>query len=182
VKWSAVSVYSARVSPSACIAKDVDYDTLLECIAEYTLRAAFARAADQHDCDQESLRLGGLGAIELFHDGRAVWQDRVEFERLLNDAAGDDELGRFERANELNPELLLRLDRDLLERWRVAGYLVPSLALDMKKLFGELEADALDSARAAQHGLLTELLRAGGPRREKPAPGNYVGEGNLPNP
>jgi hypothetical protein len=182
VKWSAVDLYSARVSPSACIAEDVDYETLLERIAEYTLRAAFARAADQHDCDQENLRLNGLRAIELFHGGRAVWQDRVAFEQLLADAAATGGQGSFERANELDAALVARIDRDLQERWRVGGYLVPSLALDMKRLFSELEADALDSARTAQARLLTDLLRSAGPRSEKTAPGNYVGKGNLPNP
>jgi hypothetical protein len=182
VKWSVVDLYSARVSRSASIAEDVDYVTLLQRIAEYTLRAAFARAADRHDCDQENLRLKGLRAIELFHDGRAIWQDRVAFEQLRADAAAGGGQSAFEQANELDLDFVPRIDRDLRERWRVGGYLVPSLALDMKKLFSELEADALDSASNAQSLLLSELLRSTGPRSEKAAPGNYVGEGNLPNP
>ena len=75
-----MDLFSARISPSACIAESVDYDTLLEQIAEYTLRAAFAHAVDQHDWNQEELRRKGLRALELFHNGRAVWRDRVAFE------------------------------------------------------------------------------------------------------
>jgi hypothetical protein len=153
-----VDLFSARISPSACIAQSVDYDALLEQIAEYTLHAAFAHAVDQHDWDQEELRRKGLRALELFHNGRAVWRDRVAFEESKAEAIRAGDLRRFEGANELDPELAERIDRDLLERWRLAGYLVPSLALDMKKLFAELEADAADCAREAREELMSNLL------------------------
>jgi hypothetical protein len=153
-----LDVFSARISPSACIAQSVDYDTLLEQIVEYTLRAAFAHAVDQHDWDQEELRRKGLRALELFHNGRAVWRDRVAFEESLAEVTRTGDVPRFDGANELDPELAERIDRDLQERWRLAGYLVPSLALDMKKLFGELEADAADCAREAREELMSELL------------------------
>jgi hypothetical protein len=155
---SAVDLFSARISPSACIAERVDYDTLLEHIVEYTLRAAFAHAVDQHDWEQEELRRKGLRALELFHNDRAVWQDRVAFEQSLAEVTLTGDYPRFEGANELDPELSERIDRDLQERWRLAGYLVPSLALDMKKLFCELEADAADCAREAREALMSNLL------------------------
>ena len=153
-----MDLFSARISPSACIAESVDYDTLLERITEYTLRAAFAHAADQHDWDQEELRRRGLRALELFHNGRAVWRDRVAYEQSLAEVTLTGDYPRFERVNELDPDLSERLDRDLRERWRLAGYQVPSLALDMKKLFGELEADADDCAREAREALMADLL------------------------
>jgi hypothetical protein len=137
----------------------VDYDTLLEQIAEYTLRAAFAHAVDQHDWEQEELRRKGLRALELFHNGRAVWRDRVAFEESLAEGTRSGNPDRFDEGNELDPELVERIDRDLLERWRLAGYLVPSLSLDMKRLFAELEADAADCAREAREELMSNLLK-----------------------
>jgi hypothetical protein len=153
-----VDLFSARISSSACIAESVDYDTLLEQIAVYTLRAAFAHAVDQHDWDQEELRRKGLRAVELFHNGRAVWRDQVAFEQSLEEVTRSGDARQFERANELDPELAERIDRDLRERWRLVGYMVPSLALDMKKLFAELEADAADCAREAREELMSNLL------------------------
>jgi hypothetical protein len=153
-----VDLFSARISPSVCIADGVDYDTLLERIAEYTMRAAFAHAVDQHDWDHEELRRKGLRALELFHNGRAVWLDPVGFEESVAEVTRTGDLARFDAANELDPELAEHIDRDLQERWRLAGYLVPSLALDMKRLFSELEADAADCARGAREGLLADLL------------------------
>jgi hypothetical protein len=176
---SAVDLFSARISPSACIAESVDYDTLLAQIAEYTLRAAFAHSVDQHDWEQEELRRKGLRALELFHNGRAVWRDEVAFEESLAEVTRSGDLARFDGANELNPELVDCIDRDLLERWRLAGYLVPSLALDMKRLFAELEADAADCARDAREELMTDLLNGRAVHRGSPS---VVERGNHPNP
>ena len=170
-----MDLFSARISPSACIAESVDYDTLVEQIAEYTLRAAFAHAVDQHDWNQEELRRKGLRALELFHNGRAVWRDRVAFEESLAEVTRTGDLARFDGGNELDPELAERIDRDLLERWRLAGYLVPSLALDMKRLFGELEADAADCAREAREQLMFKLLNG---RGLHPGPARVVERGN----
>ena len=169
-----MDLFSARISPSACIAESVDYDTLLEQIAEYTLRAAFAHAVDQHDWNQEELRRKGLRALELFHNGRAVWRDRVAFEASQAEADRTGDLRRFYAANELDQELAERVDQDLQELWRRAGYLVPSLALDMKKLFGELEADAADCANEAREELMSKLLTGQATHRN-------VGGGNHSN-
>jgi hypothetical protein len=173
-----VDLFSARISPSACIAESVDYDTLLEEIAEYTLRAAFAHAVDQHDWNQEELRRKGLRALELFHNGRAVWRDRVAFQESLAEVTRSEDLARFDAANELDPELAERIDRDLMERWRMAGYSVPSLALDMKKLFAELEADAADCAREAREELMSNLLSGRAVHRGPPS---VAERGNHPN-
>jgi hypothetical protein len=155
-----VDLYSARISPTARIAEDVDYENLLERIAEYTLRAAFAHAIDEHDWEQEELRRKGLGAIELFHNARAVWFDGIEFERLAAEARAL-KCPSFETGNELDPALCERIDGDLQARWRRAGYPVTSLAADMRQLFAELEADAMDRSREARASLLSDVLRAG---------------------
>jgi hypothetical protein len=153
-----VHLYSARISPSARIAEDVEYDTLIERMCEYTLRAAFARATDDYDWEQDELRRKGLRVVEFLHDGRAIWQDRAAFEQSLAEARTAAIPGFGER-NELDPELPERVDRDLRERLRRAGYLVPSLALDMKRLFAELEADVIDCTLKARERLLNHLLR-----------------------
>jgi hypothetical protein len=154
-----VDVYSARISPSATVAEGVSYDVLVDRIREYTLHAAFARVADRHDWEQEELRRNGLRALELFHDGSAVWHDAAAFDATRADESRSGGLAAFDERNELDPELEIRLDRDLRERWRIAGYLVASLTGDMKRLFEELETDARDCAEGARAELLAELLR-----------------------
>ena len=67
---------------------------------------------------------------------------------------------KFNDLNELDTTLYPRLDRDLRARWRRAGYRVPSLCSDMKKLFAELERDVTDSAANARENLLGEILGA----------------------
>jgi hypothetical protein len=153
--------YSAQISPSAHIAENVSYETLLERILEYTLRSALARANDRHDWEQDQLRCRGLRVIELFHNGRAVWQDRAAFEEFLSDETRTGTIVQFERDNEVNVELLERVERDLRERWRCAGYMVSDLCSDMKKLFAELEADGADRERGATEAFVAEVLRAG---------------------
>jgi hypothetical protein len=155
-KVSAVDRYSARISPSACIAEDVEYENLLDRLAEYALRAAFARAADENDWEQDELRRKGLGAVELYHNGRAVWQDPVSFQQCRSEDAGAG--ARFDLGNELDPGLLERLDADLRKRWRACGYMVSSVASNMKKLFDQLQDDAAERSREAREELLAELL------------------------
>jgi hypothetical protein len=161
--------YSAQISPSAQIAENVCYQTLLERIFEYTLRSALARANDRHDWEQDQLRRRGLGAIELLHNGRAVWQDRGAFEQFLSDETRTGTIAQFERDNELNAELLERVDRDLRECWRRAGYMVSDLCSDMKKLFAELESEEADRARGADEAFVAEVLRAGAGVRDSEA-------------
>ena len=175
-----VDVYSARISPSGRIAEGVSYETLVERVREFTVRAAFARVADQQTWEEDELRRKGLRALELFHNGRAIWHDRLCFEEALAQERSAGMGASFEAANELDPDFCERLDRELRERWRRVGYLVPSLALDMKPLFTELEADAADTAREARDDLLAELLAPSASGENCPEQG--VGEGPIPNP
>ncbi|MEO6836721.1 MAG: hypothetical protein ABI231_12570 [Candidatus Tumulicola sp.] len=153
--------YSAQISPSARIVENASYDTLLDRICEYMVRAAFARATDRHDWEQDQLRCRGLLAIELFHNGRAVWQDRSDFEGLLSEAADASAAAQFATANELDPGLTERIEWDLRVRWRRAGYMVPELYGNMKKLFEELESYVRDCDRDARDALIAELLSTG---------------------
>ena len=157
--------YSARISPSACIAEDVDYEDLLERLAAYALRAAFARVADENDWEQEELRRKGLGAVELYHNGRAVWLDPVSFGQCRSEDAGAGT--RFDSRNELDPDLVERLDGDLRSRWRACGYSIPSVACDMKILFAQLGEDATECSREARKKLLEELLHPEGSRKKR---------------
>jgi len=150
--------YSARIPPSASIAEDVSYDALVESLRVYVLRAAFAHAADEHGWEQEELRRHGLRAVELFRNARAVWGDEAGFEGLRAEEARQGLSERFERQNELDPQLFHRLERDLRERFRLTGYLVEDLGEEMKVLFEEIEADARDRERDARDELLAELL------------------------
>lgn len=151
-----MDLYSARIWPSARIVADVEYEVLIERIAEFTLRGAFSRITDEQNWEHEELRLKGLAALELFHNARAVWTDPIGFEEALAEAYD----GTFHEANELDVDLLERIDRDLQSRWRRAGYPVLTLATDMKKLFARLETAAGDCSRNARERLLDELLQA----------------------
>lgn len=158
-------VYSVRIAPSARVAENVSYEQLLNEIVAYTVRAAFARAFDRHDWEQEEFRRRGLRAIELFHDGRAVWRDRLCFEDLSDESARpgvcSEAAATFEKCNELDPSQFERLDRDLCRRWRDSGYLVQSVALDMKALFDEIEADLRARVEEVREELITEIVQTG---------------------
>jgi hypothetical protein len=157
-----VGVYSARIMPSADLAENVTYDMLQRTVFEYTLRAAFAWAFDQHDWEQEELRRKGLAAVELFHNGRAVWNDQTLFHEsaaafAICDAT-PDATETFNRSNELDPSLLAYLDRDICRRWELSGYLVQSVATEMKPLFEQLQADVQDRANEAREQLYLEVI------------------------
>ncbi|HEY5427210.1 MAG TPA: hypothetical protein VIJ77_11720 [Candidatus Tumulicola sp.] len=136
----------------------------MDSMVEYILRAAFARAFDQEDWEHDELRRKGLGAVELFHNGRAVWEDRPAFERARREFVlpdrPSDAAGAFETRNELAPEMFARLDRDLSRRWRQSGYLVYSLTPDMKRLFKQLEDDLRARVREAREDLVGEILQS----------------------
>jgi hypothetical protein len=153
--------YTARIAPSAQVAEGASYEALLDAICEYTVRAAFAHANDQHGWEQDELRRKGLSAIELFHNGKAVWLDAASFGECLSDETSHGTVVQFERTNEMNLELSERIERDLVERWRLAGYTVVNLRCDMKKLFEELEADAHDCDRQAREAFIVDILRTG---------------------
>jgi hypothetical protein len=152
-------LYSARIGESLCIAENTSYDALLKSIVEFTVRAAVARSTDDNDWEHEELRRKGLCAVQIFRNGRAVWAEPDAFDAELTEARREQIEPRFSKSNELDAKLYSHLDRDLQVRWRMAGYEVPSLLNDMKKLFGELERDATDRATGAREGLVNEILK-----------------------
>lgn len=153
------SLYSARVGESHFFAESVGYEELVDRIIELTVRAAVARSCDASDSEQDELRRGGLLAVQIFRGGKAIWADTGAFEGELVEARRERIEARFKRTNAADPELYGRLDRDLVARWRRAGYQTPSLVGDMKRLFLELERDAADRAEGAREALVGEILR-----------------------
>lgn len=150
--------YTARIEESASIAEDVDYERLLAGILEFTVRAAIARSEDESQWEHEELRRRGLEGVHIFRNGKAVWTDRESFEAELAEARRENFQDNFEATNELDPTFLEELDRDLRERWRLAGYEVPSLLENMKPLFSQLESDARDRAADAREALIEEVI------------------------
>jgi hypothetical protein len=128
---------------------------------EFTIRAALARSTDDSEWEHDELRRRGLGAIELFHNGKAVWDDPIAFQTEFAEARREGVADRFLVSNQLDAALYERIENDLRNSWRCAGYAVTCLATDMKKLFAELERDVADRAAGAREGLLVELLGTG---------------------
>jgi hypothetical protein len=153
------SLYSARVGESHFFAERVGYEELVNRIIEFTVRAAVARSIDASDWEQDELRRGGLRALQIFKGAKAVWADAEAFEGALDEARRERIEDRFKQTNSADPEFYERLDHDLIDRWRLAGYRTPSLAYNMKTLFLELERDAADRAETARASLVGEILR-----------------------
>jgi hypothetical protein len=156
--------YSVRIGESLCIADDVSYEALLRHIIEFTARAAMARSIDENDWEHEQLRRHGLSVLQIFRNGKAVWTDPQGFESELTEARRERVEQRFNDRNELDPDLYVKLDKDLRKTLCVAGYKVPSLLTNMKKLFVELERDAADHAAGAREGLVADILKAAPPQ------------------
>jgi|HubBroStandDraft_5_1064220.scaffolds.fasta_scaffold147410_2 hypothetical protein len=157
-----LDLYSAQVGESCCIARRETYDTLLTRIVEFSVRAAMARSVDEIEWEHEQLRRRGLSALQIFRNGKAVWEDRAAYEAELAEARREQVDDRFEAANEVDAGLYEKLDVDLRDRWRRMGYATPPLGHDMKRLFDELGRDAEDRAEHAREHLLEELLSAQG--------------------
>lgn len=151
-------LYSARIGDSYCLATGVAYEGLLDRIMEFIIRAAVARSAEESDWEHEELRRGGLQAIQIYRDGKAVWTDPDAFEKELVEARREGIERRFCALNELDSLLCHQIDSDLQDRWTDAGYRTPSLQFDMKRLFLELQRDATDRAHDARHGLLDDIM------------------------
>ena len=151
--------YTVRIAGTT-LADDVPYGEVLRSVVRYTVEAAVARAADRYDWEHEELRRRGLAAFEIARNGRALWCEPGDFatERALAGAQGAGTA--FDAANELDSGFCQRLDADLRELWRKAGYETPSLAADMRPLFAELESDAQDRAASARSGLVLEIVEA----------------------
>jgi hypothetical protein len=150
--------YSVRMSESYCIAEDATYDMLLTRLVEFTVRAAVARCVDENEWEHELLRREGLGALQIYHNGKAAWDDAASFEAERAEARRERIASKFDASNELNSDVYVQLDRDLCARWQRAGYQTSSLLHDMKQLFAAIERDASARANDARNGLLDELL------------------------
>ena len=150
--------YSARVGEAHCIGAGLSYDALVALIIVFTLRAAFARSADQSEWEHEIVRRKGLAAVQLFRDGKAIWDDPGTFAEELAEAEREHIADRFQAQNELDPAFYEGLDGDLRARWRELGYLTPSLRTNMKTLFLELERDVSEQEADARGRMLKRLI------------------------
>lgn len=152
--------FTARIEGSVLIAQDVPYPVLVGNIVRYTVEAAVARSSDASLWQHEQLRRKGLAVIACARNAKAIWTDAAAFSLELNEARREGAVERFESTNELNPDFYVRLDVDVCERWRRAGYDVSDLTRDMRVLFAELERDAADRAADAKNDLIDEILVA----------------------
>jgi hypothetical protein len=151
--------YSVRIGEARCIGAGLAYQALLARIMEFTLRAAVARSEDESEWEHEQLRRSGLGALQLFRNDKAIWDNPQTFADELAEARREDVVRRFRARNELDPAFYVRLDGDLRARWRRLGYETPSLHDDMKVLFWQLERDAAERAADARKRLLAEFVK-----------------------
>lgn len=152
--------YSARIGESRSIAENVIYDALLTRIVEFTIRSAVARSIDEGEWEHDQLRRGGLSVLQIFRNGKAMWDDGAMFKTEFAEARREEVGYRFQSANELDAGFYDKLDRDLCKRWQRAGYQTPTVRHDMKPLFQELERDAAERAASARESLLGEVLSA----------------------
>lgn len=150
--------YTARMEESISIAEDVPFERLSAGILEFTVCAAMARSEDESEWEHEELRRRGLGGIQIFRNGKALWTDRDAFEAELAEAGRSSCADRFNASNELDPAFLELLDEDQRQRWRLAGYEVPSLLQNMKLLFSEVESDAQNRVADARRAFGVEIL------------------------
>jgi hypothetical protein len=148
----------ARIEEVISIVEDVPYERLCAGILEFTLRAAIARSGDESEWEHEELRRRGLGGIQIFRNGRAIWTDRDSFEAELAEARRSNTETRFRASNELDSAFLTELDRELRRRWRLVGYEFPSLLESMKAVFFELESDAKDRVARARQDFADEIF------------------------
>ncbi len=136
------------------------YELLLVRVMEFTMRAAIAKSADESDWEHELLRKHGIGALQVFRNGKAVWDSVPIFNDELDEARREGAAQRFQAQNELDPEFSARLDRDLRDRWCRLGYHAENLRGDMKALFSELEHDAAQRTADARGCLFADFVRA----------------------
>lgn len=158
--------YSAYIGASAAVAEDVLYATLLSRLVRFTAEAAAARSVDEARWEQEELRRHGLSALAVCRNSKAVWKRRDIFDSELAQAQETLSGAEFAAANELDTELLKRLDRDLRKLWRVAGYETRSLTHNMKGLFTELESDIAQAADRARSAFVDGIMRAARNKQE----------------
>lgn len=151
--------YSVQVGET-CIGIGMTYEALLVRIMEFTMGAAIAKSADESDWEHEQLRRRGIGALQVFRDGRALWDQASIFDDELCEARREEAAEQFQAQNELDPQFYMQLDRDLRTRWGRLGYRVDSLRSDMKALFSEIERDAAQRVADARKRLLFDFAGA----------------------
>lgn len=152
--------YSVRVGETCWIGVDMAYRVLLVHLMEFTMRAAIAKSADESEWEHEQLRKHGIGALQVFRSGRAVWDSAPIFNEELDEARREGCAVQFRAQNELDPEFYARLDRDLRARWRRLGYCAESLRGDMKALFSELEHEATRRVVDARNRFFSHFISA----------------------
>lgn len=150
--------YSVRVGEACCIGIEMQYEVLLLRIMEFTMRAAIAKSADDSEWEHEQLRKHGIGALQVFRSGKALWESAPIFNEELAEAQREGIPERFQAENELDTEFFARLDRDLCVRWSHLGYHAESLRGDMKVLFSQLERDASQRADAARSCFFSHFI------------------------
>ena len=150
--------FTARIGHGVSIAEDVTYDELVERVLEFVVRAAIAKANDYSTWEEEELRREGLRAIEFLKDGKALWWDREAFDAEDAEAKRERAHERFLSQNEFGGTFFEGLDSDLRVRLRSAGYSTTTLFTDMKELYREIAADAIDRSAQAKEGLVAEIL------------------------
>lgn len=84
------------------------------------MRAAIAKSADESDWEHELLRRRGIGALQVFRDGKAVWDSAAIFNDELTEAQREGAAEAFQAQNELDGGLLRAA------RSRLARPLVPA--------------------------------------------------------
>src|ERR1700722_5509924 len=104
-----VDRYSVRMSESYCIAEDATYDVLLTRLVEFTVRAAVARCVDENDWGHEHRRRNGLSALQIYHHGKAAWDDAASFEAERAEARRERIASKFDASNELDSEIYIKL-------------------------------------------------------------------------
>jgi hypothetical protein len=152
--------YSAGIAGGVMVAQNVTYDELLTRLLDFVLNAPVARAVDDFAWEQEEVLRGGLRSIDFFSGGKSLWWDRDAFdtekEGMMRNGTGE----RFLEKNELDARFLRKLDADLREHLKRAGYITPSLITSMKPLYRDISADLSDRSAQARTALVTEILRS----------------------
>jgi len=152
--------FTARIGHGVSIAEDVSYDELVDCVLEFVVRAAIAKANDYCSWEEEELRRQGLNAIGFVRDGKALWWDRDSFEVEYAEAEREGSAELFASQNEFGGAFFEKMDSDLRERLRRAGYAARPLFTDAKDLYREIAADASDRSAQARESLVAEIVNA----------------------
>lgn len=150
--------FTARIGRGASIAEDATYEELVDRVFEFVVRAAIAKANDRSTWEEEELRREGLKRIEFAKEGKALWWDLDAFDAEKTEAKRERCPELFLSQNEFDGSFFDTIDSDLRERLRNAGYATASLFGDMKEVYREIAADAIDRYAKANESLIAEIL------------------------